>query len=157
MNYMTIPSELVRATSYPKYTYTDKNSVVYNKHMELLNEKLKDGKDYSEREVKAIISGEPLKKLLFVSQPMQGKTQEEIEANIAEAKKRVEEFLSEEVEVAQTYFSEPTDNALFDLSKSISILSVCDCVYFCEGWQEARGCQIEHECAIQYGIDIVGE
>lgn len=157
MNYMTIPSELVRATTYPKHTYTDKNSIVYNKHMEVLKDRLIDGKDYSEREVNAIISGEPLKKLLFVSQPMQGKTQEEIEANIAEAKKRVEEFLNEEVEVAKSWFSDPTDNALFNLSQSISVLSVCDCVYFCEGWQDARGCQIEHECAVLYEIDIVGE
>lgn len=157
MNYMTIPSELVRATSYPKHTYTDKNSIVYGKHMELLNEKLLDDKEYSEREVNAIIAGEPLKKLLFVSQPMQGKTHEEIEANIEYTKMRVEEFLNEEVEVAKSCFSKPTDNALFNLAQSISVLSVCDCVYFCEGWQDARGCQIERECAIQYGIDIVGE
>lgn len=157
MNYMTIPNELVRATTYPKPTYTDPNNIAYSKHRELLKEKLVDDKDYSEREVKAIIAGEPLKKLLFVSQPMQGKTQEEIEANIADAKKRVEEFLNEEVEVAKSYFSDPTDNALFNLAQSISVLSVCECVYFCEGWQDARGCQIEHECAVQYGIDIVGE
>ena len=24
-------------------------------------------------------------------------------------------------------------------------------------WKDYRGCKIEHECAVQYGIDIVGE
>lgn len=156
MNYMTIPNELVRATTYPKPTYTTPNNIAYSKHRELLKEKLVDGMEYSEREVNAIIEGEPLKKLLFVSQPMQGKTHEEIEANIEYAKKQVENLIGE-VEVAKSYFSEPTDNALFNLSRSISVLSVCDCVYFCDGWQEARGCTIEHDCAIEYGITIVGE
>lgn len=26
---------------------------------------------------------------------------------------------------------------------------------FCIGWKEYRGCKIEHECAVQYGIEIV--
>lgn len=30
-----------------------------------------------------------------------------------------------------------------------------DVAYFAEGWQEARGCKIEHECAVQYGIDRI--
>ena len=34
MNYMTIPNELVRATTYPKPTYTDPNNIAYSKHIE---------------------------------------------------------------------------------------------------------------------------
>ena len=29
--------------------------------------------------------------------------------------------------------------------------------HFTQGWKDYRGCKIEHECAVQYGIDIVGE
>ena len=32
---------------------------------------------------------------------------------------------------------------------------VGDIVYFAEGWQNTRGCVIEHECAVRYGIPII--
>ena len=30
-------------------------------------------------------------------------------------------------------------------------MSECDTVYFCKGWENARGCKIEHEVAKSYG------
>lgn len=35
------------------------------------------------------------------------------------------------------------------------LLSTADVAYFAKGWEEARGCKLEHECAIQYGIDVI--
>jgi len=34
-------------------------------------------------------------------------------------------------------------------------LSTADVAYFAEGWDEARGCKIEHECAVEYGINRI--
>ena len=37
------------------------------------------------------------------------------------------------------------------LAKSIEAMSKADAVVFMKGWQEARGCRIEHQIAIDYG------
>ena len=29
--------------------------------------------------------------------------------------------------------------------------------FFCKGWESARGCKIEHEAAVAYGLDIIEE
>jgi hypothetical protein len=98
-------------------------------------------------------------KRLFISQPMNGKTDEEIlytrESIIADVKKLVED----DVEVIDSFFQSAPHDAkpLWFLGKSLELLSTADCAYFGEGWKYARGCKIEHECAVQYGIDIVGE
>jgi len=36
-------------------------------------------------------------------------------------------------------------------------MSTCDAAYFCEDWEYARGCLIEHEIAEQYGLEIIYE
>ena len=40
---------------------------------------------------------------------------------------------------------------LWYLGKSLELLSTADIAYFAKGWEEARGCRIEHECAEEYG------
>jgi hypothetical protein len=97
-------------------------------------------------------------KRLFVSVPMRGIALEEIEAQIAEAKERVEKKMGE-VKVIHSFVNTDMIQSmpLQALANSLSIMAMCDCVYFCEGWQEARGCKIEHDCAVAYGLDIVGD
>lgn len=43
------------------------------------------------------------------------------------------------------------DMALWCLGRSLVMMSEADIVCFAKGWSEARGCKIEHECAVQYG------
>lgn len=99
-------------------------------------------------------------KKLFISQPMRDKTDEEIKAERAEIVNRVTKLFGE-VEVIDSFIEENApDNAnagLWYLVKSLELLSTADCAYFAEGWKNYRGCKIEHECAVQYGIDIAGE
>lgn len=96
-------------------------------------------------------------KKLFISQPMKGKTDEEILAVRNKAIASAEKHLGEKVEVIDSFFqSAPADaKPLWFLGKSIELLSNADVAYFAKGWDEARGCKIEHECALQYGIDII--
>lgn len=93
-------------------------------------------------------------KKLFISQPMNGKTQEQIlsERNLAVAKAK--EIIGEDVEVIDTFYTDlPSDAKPLDyIARSISDLARADVAYFAAGWQEARGCRIEHECAVGYGI-----
>lgn len=96
-------------------------------------------------------------KKLFISQPMRGKTDEEILAVRAQAKHEVEASLMEKVVVIDSFIQgAPADaKPLWYLGESLKLLSGADVAYFAEGWEEARGCKIEHECAIEYGITTI--
>lgn len=98
-------------------------------------------------------------KKLFVSQPMKGKTNEEILAVREKAIKSAERELGEKVEVIDSFFQDaPVDaNPLWFLAKSLELLSTADVAYFARGWEEARGCKIENTCAIEYGVELVIE
>ena len=43
------------------------------------------------------------------------------------------------------------------LAKSLESMSLCHAAYFCKGWENARGCRIEHEAAKAYGLEIIYE
>lgn len=44
---------------------------------------------------------------------------------------------------------------LWFLGKSIELLSTADLVYFAKGWETARGCIIEHSCAVAYMVKTI--
>lgn len=96
-------------------------------------------------------------KKLFISQPMNGKTDEEILATREKAIKSAEEMLGEPVEVIDSFFqSAPADaRPLWFLGKSLELLSTADVACFAHGWEDARGCRIENTCAVEYGIDVI--
>lgn len=98
-------------------------------------------------------------KKLFISQPMKGKTNEEIKAERENAIASVEGALGEDVEVIDSFFEDaPHDaNPLWFLGKSLQLLSTADIAYFAKGWEDARGCKIEHQCADEYGISLIIE
>jgi len=89
---------------------------------------------------------------IMISQPMNGKTNETIrnerESLIRklrmEGHEVIDNILTGEAPVAS---SEP----IFYLGKSIELMSTVDAVIFMKGWENARGCVIEHEVALKYG------
>lgn len=98
-------------------------------------------------------------KKLFISQPMRGKTDEEILAVREKALKSAEKQVDEPVEVIDSFFqSAPVDaKPLWYLGESLKLLAEADVAYFADGWNEARGCKIEHTCAVEYNIDRIEE
>ena len=96
-------------------------------------------------------------KKLFISQPMKDKANDEIlkerEKAIADARK----YLGEDVEVIDSFFKDAPHDAkpLWFLGKSLELLSTADIAYFAKGWDSARGCKIEHDCAVAYDIDAI--
>lgn len=99
-------------------------------------------------------------KKLFISQPMRGKSDEEIlatrEKAIESAKRMLE---TEDVEVIDSFFqSAPADaKPLWFLGKSLELLAGADVAFFAKGWEDARGCRIEKMCAIEYGVATIEE
>ena len=96
-------------------------------------------------------------KKLFISQPMRGKSNEEILAVRQKAIESAERNLGEKVEAIDSFFQNAPAEAkpLWFLGKSLELLATADVVYFAKGWEDARGCRIENTCAIEYGITVI--
>ena len=87
---------------------------------------------------------------IMISQPMNGKTEEQIRNERASLVKELEE---KGYEVIDTIFAEKApdgDARLYYLAKSIEAMSKVDAIIFMPGWEKARGCKIEHEIAVKY-------
>lgn len=106
--------------------------------------------------IKKFFQGGNMKKL-FISQPMKGKTNDEILAVRQKAIQSAKRELGEDVEVIDSFFQDaPVDaKPLWFLGKSLELLATADVAFFAKGWEEARGCRIENTCAIEYGIDVI--
>lgn len=108
---------------------------------------------------------ENLKKAML-SQPMAGKSEEEISATRERATKTLKE---KGFEIVNTLFTDEwyskekmaergvVQVPLCFLAKSLDNMSKCHAAYFCKGWENARGCKIEHEVAKAYGLEIIYE
>lgn len=96
-------------------------------------------------------------KKLFISQPMKGKSDAEILAEREKAIQRAKEALHDDVEIIESFFQgAPADaKPLWYLGESLKLLATADVAYFALGWEDARGCKIEHTCALEYGIDVI--
>ena len=96
-------------------------------------------------------------KKLFISQPMRGKTDEEILAVRNKAIALAKEKLGDDIEAIDSFFQGAPHDAkpLWFLGKSFELLSTADIAYFAEGWRDFRGCRMENKAAIEYGITII--
>ena len=95
---------------------------------------------------------------VMISQPMGHKNPEHIRW---ERKDLVEKLQEQGHYVVDTVFTEEEpkgcDEAMYYLAKSIEVMSKVDAVVFMRGWQNARGCKIEHQVAVDYGKFIKEE
>ena len=105
-----------------------------------------------------------IRKKAMISQPMNGLTDEEIEKTRNKAIRHLERL---GYEVVNTLFTDDwySDLTMKDrgveniplryIAKSLENMSLCSVAYFCDGWEDARGCRIEHDGAEEYGLDII--
>lgn len=99
-------------------------------------------------------------KRVFISQPMNGRSDEKIKAEREYLTDKIAEFYKQEpVQVIDSFFEDAPQDAkpLWFLGKSLELLSTADIAVFAKGWRSARGCMIEHECAVAYGIETIEE
>lgn len=102
----------------------------------------------------------------MLSQPMAGKTDKEI---IETRERAMSELREKGYEIVNTLFTDEwysrenmekhgvVQIPLCFLAKSLENMSLCHAAYFCKGWENARGCRIEHEAAKAYGLTILYE
>lgn len=105
-------------------------------------------------------------KKAMLSQPMAGKSDQEIMETRDRAIAALE---AQGYEIVNTLFTDEWYNPekmqergvvqipLCFLAKSLENMSLCHAAYFCKGWEQARGCRIEHEAAKAYGLEIIYE
>lgn len=109
-------------------------------------------------------------KNIFISQPMTGKSEEEILATRQKAIDKIHQLFDadgEQVNIIDSYIDDATRNEfqgrmgdainwdIYWLSQSLERLAMADTIWLCDGWEYSKGCNVELECAIQYGLDIV--
>ena len=94
---------------------------------------------------------------VFISQPMKGKTNEEIKADRNRLIGKVRALYGDDIEIIDSFFENAPADArpLWFLGKSLELLATADVAAFARGWRDARGCRIENICAIEYGIEVV--
>ncbi len=102
----------------------------------------------------------------MLSQPMAGKTDEEI---VETREKAIKVLKGKGYSIVNTLFTDEwySDKSMKErgveqiplcfLAKSLENMSLCHAAYFCKGWENARGCRIEHEAAVAYGLNIIYE
>ena len=105
-------------------------------------------------------------KKAMISQPMAGKTEKEI---IETREQAMDELKKRGYEIVNTLFTDEwySENKMQErgvvqiplcfLAKSLENMSKCHAAYFCKGWENTRGCRIEHEAAKAYGVEILYE
>lgn len=91
---------------------------------------------------------------VFISQPMKGKTNEEIEKEREELTEFAKAKLGSDVEIIDSFFKDAPCDAkpLWFLGKSFELLSTADVCIFAKGYEKARGCVMEHKACENYGI-----
>ena len=105
-------------------------------------------------------------KKAMLSQPMAGKTEEEI---VATRERAIEALERRGYKVVNTLFTDEwysnekmeergvVQIPLCFLAKSLENMSLCHAAYFCKGWEKTRGCKIEHDAAVAYGLEVIYE
>ena len=102
----------------------------------------------------------------MISQPMNGLTDDQI---VATRNKAVDYLEGQGYTIVNTLFTDEwystesmessgvVNIPLCFLAKSLENMSLCSVAYFCKGWENARGCKLEHAVAEAYGVTILYE
>ena len=95
-----------------------------------------------------------MNKSIMISQPMKGKTNEQIRQEREELVKALENEGFNVIDTIINDFDGKID-PVFYLVRSLEYLANSDCVYFMKGWEKSRGCKIEHQVAVEYGKEVL--
>ena len=109
-------------------------------------------------------------KNIFISQPMTGKSEEEILTTRQKEIDKIHQLFDAdgvEINIIASYIDDATRKHfkehvsddinwdIFWLSQSLERLAMADIIWLCDGWEYSNGCNIELECATRYGVGIM--
>lgn len=96
-------------------------------------------------------------KKVFISQGMNGKTKREILSERAYLKNLAESCVRSKCEIIDSFIKDAPKDAkpLWYLGESLKFMADADVVVFAKDWKQYRGCKIEYEAAMAYGIAVI--
>lgn len=96
-------------------------------------------------------------KKVFISVPMNGRTDEAIKKSIEHVSKIVSEIIEDDVEVIDSFLegADYTNNPVKCLGESIKRLADADYFVNVDIYWEYKGCEIERHVACSYGIPMI--
>ena len=100
-------------------------------------------------------------KKLFISLPMNGRSEEEIKTKMAKYKRIAERVVKEETALINTCFEDFDINKddlnafIYYFEKSIQKMAEADFVLFDDSWRESGRCKAEHVIAEVYNIPMI--
>ena len=107
---------------------------------------------------------------IFISLPMSGYSDEDIQNRLSKISSELKEKFGNKIELIDNFnyigfnsineaairIGNDTINAsIWYLGRAIQLLSKVDAIYFAPGWENAKGCRIEHAVAESYNIKII--
>lgn len=93
---------------------------------------------------------------IMLSSPMAGKTKEEITVERDKMADLLFDYYDENCVIDATVIKNHEEkSALECFSESIFFMSQVDILAMGFGWENARGCKLEHEIAKAYGVPVV--
>ena len=94
---------------------------------------------------------------VFLSHPMHDLTEEQI-MSIRDSAYYYLRSVYGNIEIIDNlhmYEAPKNSGRLWHLGRSIQQMEEADAIYFCDGWENARGCLIERQVAEEYGLRIL--
>lgn len=107
---------------------------------------------------------------IFISQPMSGLTEKQIDKERKEEIKAIYDWLGNnkvDINIINSYindhdrkscekaFSDILNWDVYWISHALQKLSMANVLWLGKGWEKSKGCQIEKQCAQAYGIPII--
>lgn len=95
---------------------------------------------------------------VFISQPMTGRTDEEIiEERINAISMVAKRYPLCYVMEIDSFNKDALNNSdpITELGKCVSLMADANVVVFCKGWANSKGCNVEYEVAFQYDLPLI--
>ena len=93
---------------------------------------------------------------IMLSRPMKGKTRKEIEKEEKEMANLLFDKYKDNCEIISSIVENHKEKSELEcFSESILFMSMADVLAMGFGWENARGCKLEHEIAKAYGVPVI--
>lgn len=89
---------------------------------------------------------------IYISQPMHGRSNEEIEQERNDIMSIAKDEFGEEAREIASFFKNSTFSSIELLGMGISMMAKADKVYFTPGWEDTYRCRVEHYICENYDV-----